>query len=114
MDLLVPLQHFDKLLDALRARLGFDGGLNPVPDRGAIDAVQGGEKLPVPPALVEPRLAAGGPRGAALGTVRPLPLAALPRPLDCFQPRRFHASLRDERLRLIPIDLGPDAPGAAG
>src|SRR6185295_20311970 len=113
MDLLVPLQHGDELLDAPGTRLGLLGVVNAEDDRVAVDAVERGEKGFGLGMAVELRLQVVRHGGAALRLVGLLPLAVLFGAFDRREAGRLHLAARDERFRLLAVDLRPDAPRAA-
>src|SRR6476646_6905460 len=97
MDLLVPLQHPDELLDPPGAGVRLLRGLNPEEDRvpvGAIERFEEGLRLPVLGHRRQKIFRYGGTLRRMVGVLPPpVPLRVLDRP----QPGRHHPPARDER-----------------
>src|SRR5262249_28952820 len=111
--LFLLLQHADELLDALRPRLGFLGGMNPVENRVTVAAVQRGEEGSRLRVAIQFGLKIVRDYGLAWRSVSGVPPPILPRVLHRFQAGRLHLPALDQLLRLLRVDFRPDAFRAA-
>src|SRR5215475_9690476 len=107
------LQHADELLDALGPRLGFPGGMNSVENRVTVAAVQRGEECSRLRVAIQFGLKIVRHYGLAGRGVSGVPPPILPGALHRFQAGRLHLPDLDQPLRLLRVDLRPDAFRAA-
>src|SRR5262249_51454944 len=113
MYLFLLLQHANKLLDAPGPRLGSLGGVNPVENRVTVAAVQRGEEGFRFRIAIQFGLQITRHDGFALRSVSRVPSPILSGALHRFQAGRLHSPALDQPLRLLSVDLRPDASRAA-
>jgi len=109
MNLLPPLQHCNKLLNLPSASLRFFYRLNSPKDPVSVRPVKSLEKRCGLGIRVQRSLKVGRDGRSAGRIISSIPSAILLGILDRFQPGGLHLPTRNQRQRVLPVNLRPDA-----
>lgn len=105
----MPLEHFHKLGDFLRPRLGPFGCLNAKENGVPIPAIQRFKKAPGPRIAIQGKLEVTGYGGRTRRVIGLVPAPVALCALHFVEPGRFHTPGIDQRNCSSPVDLRPDA-----